>query len=84
MPISMLARWSGRRLLYLPMNGVQRLIVGGMVSIDALQIYRHWSSLQKIENKGLFVRLVEEILEQVSHDSTDGVGAEKKEPSKGT
>ena len=66
------------------MNGVQRLIVGGMVSIDSLQIYRHWNWLQKIENKGLFVRLVEEILEQASHESTDGVGAEEKEPSKGT
>ncbi|KAI0735984.1 hypothetical protein C8Q76DRAFT_295194 [Earliella scabrosa] len=50
-PLSMLARRSGRRMLYLPMNGLQRMLLGGCFAIEAVWMAQFQNSFTDIKDK---------------------------------
>ncbi|KAI0668773.1 hypothetical protein C8Q78DRAFT_979357, partial [Trametes maxima] len=50
-PFSMLARWLGPPLLFLPLNGLQRLFWWGIIYPDVGQRYQHYTYLRQFSNK---------------------------------
>ncbi|KAI0641237.1 hypothetical protein C8Q79DRAFT_330221 [Trametes meyenii] len=50
-PFAMLARWLGPPLLYLPLNGLQRLFWWGVMYPDIGQKYQHYAYLRHFPNK---------------------------------
>ena len=54
----MLARWSGRRALYLPMNGLQRLLLGAWMYIKLPMTFRELFYLQRIQEKDVAARVM--------------------------
>ena len=54
----MLARWSGRRALYLPMNGLQRLLLGAWMYVELPLTFRELFCLQRIRRKDVAARVM--------------------------
>ena len=54
----MLARWSGRRALYLPMNGLQRLLLGAWMYVELPITFRELFCLQRIRQKDVAARVM--------------------------
>ncbi len=50
-PFALLARWIGRRALWLPLNAVQRALVYATVGTAAAQSYQHASYLSTLQDK---------------------------------
>ncbi|KAI0757719.1 hypothetical protein C8Q80DRAFT_117833 [Daedaleopsis nitida] len=50
-PLGILGRRSGRRLLYLPANGIQRLLLGLWFYVDMTHVRRDFNLVTKIKNK---------------------------------
>ena len=57
-PLAMLARWSGRRALYLPMNGLQRLLLGAWMYVELPMTFRELFYLQRIQEKDVEARVM--------------------------
>ena len=57
-PLAMLARWSGRRALYLPMNGLQRLLLGAWMYVELPMTFRELFYLQRIQEKDVAARVM--------------------------
>ncbi len=57
-PFAMLARWSGRRALSLPMNGLQRLLLGAWMYVELPTIFRELWYLQQIREKASAARVM--------------------------
>ncbi|EJF58513.1 hypothetical protein DICSQDRAFT_156708 [Dichomitus squalens LYAD-421 SS1] len=57
-PLAMLARWSGRRALYLPMNGWQRLLLGAWMYVELPAGFREFGYLRRIREKDVAARLM--------------------------
>ena len=57
-PLAMLARWSGRRALFLPMNGLQRLLLGAWMYVDLPITFREMWYLRRIEEKDAAARVM--------------------------
>ncbi|PIL30002.1 hypothetical protein GSI_07913 [Ganoderma sinense ZZ0214-1] len=57
-PLAMLARWSGRRALYLPMNGLQRLLLGVWMYAELSWISREMWYLHRIRDKDAAARVI--------------------------
>ena len=54
----MLARWSGRRALFLPMNGLQRLLLGAWMYVDLPVTFRELWYLQRVQEKDAAARVM--------------------------
>ncbi|KAM5542314.1 hypothetical protein V8D89_004187 [Ganoderma adspersum] len=57
-PLAMLARWSGRRALYLPMNGLQRLLLGAWMYVELPITFRELFYLDRIQEKDVAARVM--------------------------
>ena len=60
-PFAMLARWSGRRALYLPMNGMQRLLLGAWMYTEMSAKWRELWYLHRIQDKHAAARMITNI-----------------------
>ncbi|PIL29999.1 hypothetical protein GSI_07910 [Ganoderma sinense ZZ0214-1] len=58
LPVSWLARFSGRPLLYLPMSAVQRLLLGTFLYADWASTAGMFQYVRRIRDKATFARLV--------------------------
>ena len=67
-PLGMLARLSRRRLLYLPINGLQRLAIWGWVYVDSLRGCEEWRRLKAIRDKEAFAKRMMAIFPAVNFD----------------
>ena len=70
--MGMLARWSRRRLLYLPMNGLQRLAIFAWVYTDPLRECEDWRRLKLIQNKETIARWIVATFDNVDFDEEVG------------
>ncbi|KAI0330023.1 hypothetical protein GY45DRAFT_1251611, partial [Cubamyces sp. BRFM 1775] len=57
-PFAMLARRSGIRYLYWPLNGLQRILVGTTLYFGVAQRYQHYSYLHDLCNKKRMAQLL--------------------------
>ncbi|PIL30011.1 hypothetical protein GSI_07922 [Ganoderma sinense ZZ0214-1] len=56
--LAMLARWSGRRALYLPMNGLQRLLLGAWMYVEVPVTFRELWYLRRIREKDVAAQMM--------------------------
>ena len=75
----MLARWSSWRMLYLPLNGVQWLLIGAICASGPLSSYFHLSNLNQIENR----RLCAQLAAAMCGDLDEDVETVKADPYRG-
>lgn len=50
-PLAMAARWTGRRSLFRPINGVQRLLLWASIYPSFMKHYQHYTYVRGFENK---------------------------------
>ena len=67
-PLAMAARWTGRRLFCLPLNGLQRLLWFSWVLAQVPVASLHWRYIQKIEDRGKIARLMTDVFGSFDED----------------
>ncbi|EIW65360.1 uncharacterized protein TRAVEDRAFT_33897 [Trametes versicolor FP-101664 SS1] len=62
MPFAMAARWTQRRGLFRPINGMQRLLMWSTLYPATMQTYQHYSNLRGLEAKRAIAKRIREKL----------------------
>ncbi|KAI1787652.1 hypothetical protein LXA43DRAFT_702744 [Ganoderma leucocontextum] len=71
-PVAMLARWTRRPAVYLPINGLQRLLLGVGIYCGEWRVHRRLSSLQNIQERRKAAMTMKHVLhhefeEEIAH-----------------
>ncbi|KAI1787673.1 hypothetical protein LXA43DRAFT_975187 [Ganoderma leucocontextum] len=72
-PLAMLARWSGRRAMYLPMNGLQRLLLGAWMYVELPFTFRELWHLQRIRERDVASRVMVDLFGSF-HEEFEEIG----------
>ncbi|KAI0762339.1 hypothetical protein C8Q74DRAFT_1371400 [Fomes fomentarius] len=70
-PFALRARRMGRRALYLPMNGVQRLIFYAWVYVETFVWLGQWEYLERIEDRHGMAMLLRRIFQGIDKEVTE-------------
>lgn len=62
MPFAMAARWTQRRGLFRPINGLQRLLMWSTLYPATMQTYQHYSNLRGLKAKRAIAKRIREKL----------------------
>lgn len=67
-PFAVAVRWAGRRSLFRPVNGLQRLLLWAALYPDLIQAHQHYAYLRGFKNKQ---RLAQSIRDKLGLDANN-------------
>ncbi|EJF58524.1 hypothetical protein DICSQDRAFT_139303 [Dichomitus squalens LYAD-421 SS1] len=67
-PFAMLARRTGLRMLYLPMNGLQRVLLAAILYQSFVVLHSRFENIKKIKDKGRYAAIVTAMFHNSSFD----------------
>ncbi|KAI0757726.1 hypothetical protein C8Q80DRAFT_1135144 [Daedaleopsis nitida] len=75
-PVAMLARWTRRPLLFRPVNGVQRLLLGAWIYCTVIREHQRWAYLRQIRDKQQWAEVLPEMFgdfeEEIEYAQEEG------------